>query len=78
MAFTRHPSIPEHLFSMCAERMECRDAECPDIAEMAPTGRFYITMGHCGFNSPANNRNGYATLTAARNASQKYAGARRG
>ena len=32
-------------------------------------GRFYITAGHAGFNSTANNGHGYATAAAARKAS---------
>jgi hypothetical protein len=35
-------------------------------------GRHYITAGRPGFNSPANNRDGYATEAAARAASAGY------
>ena len=35
-------------------------------------GRFVITMAHAGFNSPANNRNGYTTEAAARKAVRGY------
>ena len=34
-------------------------------------GRFFITMGNRGYNLPANNRRGYATLKAATAASDR-------
>lgn len=52
--------------------LEC-GPECPDrVKERKSTGRFYITMGHAGYNSPANNRDGYASKKAALKASQGY------
>lgn len=55
----------------CASSI-CRNAECPHLVGYeARNGRFYVTMGHAGFNLPANNRNGYATENAARLASVK-------
>lgn len=36
-------------------------------------GRYFIALGQPGFNSPANNRNGYASASAAAAASQRYA-----
>jgi len=38
-----------------------------------PDGRWFITMGHAGFNSPANNRSGYASKESALRAHKKYA-----
>lgn len=38
------------------------------------TGRWYIAMGYAGFNSPANNRDGYATCEGAMKAHKRYAG----
>lgn len=35
-------------------------------------GRHYIKMGFCGFNSPANNRLGYATRAKAEAALLRY------
>ena len=35
-------------------------------------GRWYISMGRPGFNSKANNRNGYATEKAALEATKKF------
>lgn len=37
------------------------------------TGRWFITMMHPGFNSPANNRTGYATFEAVTKALGRYA-----
>jgi hypothetical protein len=36
-------------------------------------GRFFVKMGFAGFNSSANNRNGYATAAAALQAHKRYA-----
>lgn len=49
----------------------CRDAQCVRVVA-AQGGRYFITMGHPGFNSRANNGNGYATATAAKAASARY------
>jgi hypothetical protein len=35
-------------------------------------GRWYVTMGHCGFNSKINNSMGYATEKLARASIAKY------
>ena len=43
------------------------------VKENPATGRWFITMGHPGFNSPANNRDGYATKRAAEKALAMYA-----
>jgi hypothetical protein len=45
---------------------------CDTAANQAPTGRWFITMGHPGFNSPANNRGGYASQAAAAAAIARY------
>lgn len=40
------------------------DGDCGGVvAEYG--GRFYVTLGHAGFNTPANNRDGYATRAGA-------------
>ena len=50
----------------CSSASVCRNAECPHMTVRAPvTGRWFITMGHAQFNSPANNGKGYATEAAA-------------
>lgn len=45
----------------------CRDKVCRSV-----TGRWYITVGHAGFNSFANNRSGYIGARAAIKASQRW------
>lgn len=51
------------LNSDCWKKPEgyCKDPSCKDAVKQAPTGRWFITMGHAGFNSRANNFNGYET-----------------
>lgn len=49
----------EHLKSTCATTGICRDINCDEAVKQAPTGRFFITMGHPGFNSRLNNLSGY-------------------
>lgn len=62
-------TIPNYLLSACAGQTDlCRQAStCPEaVKQNAETGRFYITMGHAGFNTLANNGAGYETSAAAR------------
>ncbi len=55
-------------------RAQCA-ADCPHTISQNPaTGRWFITMGHAGFNSPANNRSGYVSQAAALAAHRRYAG----
>lgn len=66
-------SLPTYLASTCnLSAGVCR--ACAEPVAQATTGRWYITIGHAGFNSTANNRNGYATRAAAVAAHRKYAG----
>lgn len=45
----------------------------PQVAVQNPeTGRWYVSMGRPGFNSPANNRNGYVSERSAINAARRY------
>lgn len=53
-----------YLDSKCAP--VCRDHQCRDAVKQSPSGRWYITIGHPGFNSSMNNRLGYATEIKAR------------
>jgi hypothetical protein len=58
--------VPAHLTSECADRTAidggCRDWLCRQAVKRDPTtGRYFITMGHAGFNSRANNGAGYTT-----------------
>lgn len=67
--------IPSHLLSPLGCSTDPRNPicyGCPGAVQQAPTGRWFITMGHPGFNSPANNRNGYATWQGAANAIARY------
>lgn len=41
-----------------------------DVVEIE--GRWFITAGHCGFNSNANNGRGYATAEMARKSSERF------
>lgn len=69
-------SIPAYLLgSLGCERDICSHPDCPEAVKQNPaTGRFFITMGHPGFNSRANNRDGYATRDAALAAFRRYLG----
>lgn len=50
----------------------CPDgADCPK-ATVLVNGRYFVTFGHAGFNSRANNRSGYPTEGAARCAVNFY------
>ncbi len=64
------PTMPTHLKSNCND--VCRNMCCHQIAKQAPTGRWYITLGHAGFNSDANNADGYTTEQQAIRACASY------
>ena len=51
----------------------CTDAACAHIAA-EQDGRWFILMGHAGFNSPANNGRGYESREKAVAASRRYLG----
>lgn len=53
------------LGSMCPDAVEAK--EVPGLGQ-----RWFVTMGHAGFNSAANNRGGYASKAAAVAASRRY------
>jgi hypothetical protein len=68
----KEPAMTSYLLSKC-ERDICRNPACAEAVKERPeTGRFYITMGHPGFNSPANNRGGYPTKARALAAIRHY------
>lgn len=51
----------------------CNDPNCKDAVAMLPeTGKWYITFGHAGFNSKANNGLGYLTKAKAMAAMRYY------
>lgn len=67
-------SIPSYLLSSTGcERSFSLCYGCAEAVKVnQATGRWFITMGHPGFNSPANNRSGYASRKAAEGAVTKY------
>lgn len=67
-------NIPEYLTSSHPGDV-CRNLTCPEAVKRDPeTGRYFITMGHAGFNSAANNGKGYVTVNQARAAVRHYLG----
>lgn len=62
--------MEKHLDSKCAA--VCKNTRCAWSVRQSPTGRWFITIGHAGFNSPANNRDGYATQDSAYTAAYRY------
>lgn len=66
--------IPSYLLSGTGcERGIC--AGCANAVKINPaTGRWFITMGHPGFNSPTNNRDGYSSAERAKTAIKLYRG----
>jgi hypothetical protein len=65
------PRMRTHLVGKCAGTV-CRDEKCPEAVKRCEyDGRHYITMGHAGFNLPANNGNGYANEGLAKAAMMK-------
>ena len=61
----------DHLYSNC---LVCRDTDCKDAVKQSPSGRWYITMGHAGFNTKANNGNGYNFKSTALKVMKKHTG----
>ncbi len=50
----------------------CSKVECSYLVKQNPTtGRWFITIGHAGFNSRANNFDGYSSYTSAKAAVKK-------
>jgi hypothetical protein len=65
-------SLKKVLFSAKCD-VVCGDTNCDQAVAMLPeTGRWYITFGHAGFNSHANNRLGYSTKEKAMGAMRHY------
>ena len=62
-----------HLLSDCSKKIDicygCEQSVKPNVA----TGRWFITMGHPGFNSTTNNGFGYADQKTALRAVRYYA-----
>ena len=64
---------PMKSFVVCENNISgsCKTCEAPVKQDFQ--GNWFITMGHPGFNSPANNRSGYKTKEAAVKAYKRYA-----
>jgi hypothetical protein len=62
----------KHLISDCKAEGSCN--ACQEPVKQGPNGNWYITMGHAGFNSSANNRSGYKTREGAIKAHKKLLG----
>ena len=61
----------------CLSAFECQCASgALPIEEVR--NRWFITLGHNGFNSPANNRQGYKDAASALAAARRYGWTRRG
>lgn len=65
-------NVPAYLISTdeCV-RLACGN-DCANRFKQAADGRWFITMGHAGYNSPANNGDGYASEKAAAAAHNRY------
>lgn len=66
--------IPAYLTSGCIENRDlCQCANCRDaVKQNEDTKRFYITMGHAGFNTKTNNADGYPSERSARLVMARY------
>jgi hypothetical protein len=72
-------SIPTYLLSSNGcERKDELCQGCNEAVKQSPeTGRWFITMGHAGFNSRLNNLGGYTQKVDAKNAMLRYLAAGR-
>jgi hypothetical protein len=55
-----------------SDKHEIVNGICKHAVKPGPFDHWYITMGHPGYNSPANNRNGYKTKVSAASACHRY------
>jgi len=55
-------------------RVDLCYGNCSEPVKEGPGGRWFITIGHPGFNSSMNNRRGYLTKSAAFFAMKRYGG----
>ncbi len=68
--------IPEYLRS---DHAVCTSWGCEQAVKLNPeTGRYFITIGHPGFNSKTNNAGGYKTPRVARSVIRWYCEKRTG
>ncbi len=57
--------MESYLNSDCLKNGICRNEDCKDAVKKSPFDRWFITIGHAGFNSKANNYLGYSTKAKA-------------
>lgn len=60
--------FPANHPALCAQGHVCKQA----VAQEPLTGRWFVTFGHCGFNSPTNNGRGFATRERAIASVRRY------
>ena len=75
MTTSTQSAIPAYLISTdeCEFASDLCYGNCSEpVKQRGDTGRWYITMGHPGFNSPANNAAGYSTSAAALASLNRY------
>lgn len=68
--------LDAHLTPECQDGLAgyCTARQCTSKVKQAPSGRWFVTMGHAGFNTPANNGQGYSTEKRALAAHRRCAG----
>jgi len=67
-------SLKKILFSAPCEVI-CYNPDCEHaVAQLPETGNWYITFGHCGFNSKLNNTYGYSSKEKAIASMRHYIG----
>jgi hypothetical protein len=65
-------NLTDALFSSpCSKEGLCQNLDC-STAVVEYEGRHYITFGHAGYNSPANNGDGYGSKAKALAAMKHY------
>jgi hypothetical protein len=72
--------LDAHLTPGCEQEHNAycgRHGTCEQAAKQASWGAWYLTMGHAGFNSPANNAQGYETRAKAMAAYRHYSNKRK-
>jgi hypothetical protein len=68
------PGTPGYLLSDCVGKIDpCYGRCCGKAVKQSPeTSRWFITMGHPGYNSLTNNRDGYSTKLSALTSMRAY------
>lgn len=72
---TIEESLKKILFSAscCPDSFLCQNCHCEHaVAQLPETGNWFITYGHAGFNSKANNGVGYQSKNKAISSMKRY------